>query len=120
MLSGRLCASIENGIPCQHALLLNVKASLCFPSIALLTIYCGCPQLWLGYQQSLRPCEAGLALNVDIACTAFLEEVPVPDYLAKAAGLYSVGQLADASGFQKKRAAKAIVGIKVCAPGSRM
>ena len=43
----------------------------------------------------------------------------MPEFLAKAAGLYSVGQLADASEFQKKRAAKAIVGIKVCVPVSR-
>ena len=47
-------------------------------------------QVWLGYQQSLRPCQVGLAINVDIACTAFLEEMPVPDYLAKSAGLFSV------------------------------
>ena len=30
-------------------------------------------QVWLGYQQSLRPCESGLTLNVDLAATAFLQ-----------------------------------------------
>jgi hypothetical protein len=30
-------------------------------------------QVWLGYQQSLRPCETGLTLNVDLAATAFLQ-----------------------------------------------
>jgi len=77
-----------------------------------------CPpvQLWLGYQQSLRPCQAGLALNVDIACTAFLEEVPVPQYLAKGAGVFNIGALAGAPDFQKKKAAKSIIGIKVFHP----
>ncbi len=70
-------------------------------------------QLWLGYQQSLRPCQAGLALNVDLACTAFLEEVAVPQYLAKGAGVYNVQALASAPDFQKKKAAKSIIGIKV-------
>lgn len=74
---------------------------------------CGTLQLWLGYQQSLRPCQDGLALNVDLACTAFLEEMPVPDFLAKSAGLYSVDQLSEASEMQKKKAARAIIGIKV-------
>ena len=32
-----------------------------------------CAQVWLGYQQSLRPCESGLTLNVDLAATAFLQ-----------------------------------------------
>lgn len=30
-------------------------------------------KVWLGYQQSLRPCESGLTLNVDLAATAFLQ-----------------------------------------------
>jgi Argonaute linker 1 domain len=35
-------------------------------------------QVWLGYQQSLRACEMGLTLNVDVASTAFIEPQPVP------------------------------------------
>ena len=34
-------------------------------------------QVWLGYQQSLRPTQGGLLLNVDLAATAFLEVSPV-------------------------------------------
>ena len=30
-------------------------------------------QVWLGYQQSLRPVQGALSLNVDLAATAFLE-----------------------------------------------
>ena len=30
-------------------------------------------QVWLGYQQSLRPVQGSLSLNVDLAATAFLE-----------------------------------------------
>ena len=41
------------------------------------TITCGLVsdrrKVWLGYQQSLRPCESGLTLNVDLAATAFLQ-----------------------------------------------
>ena len=67
----------------------------------------------MGYQQSLRPCEGGLALNVDSACTAFLEESPVVDFMAKAAGVYNVEQLASCTDFQKKKCSKSMVGIKV-------
>ena len=67
----------------------------------------------MGYQQSLRPCEGGLALNVDGSCTAFLEELPVPEFLARAAGVFNVEQLANAGDLQKKKCSKAMVGIKV-------
>ena len=40
-------------------------------------------QVWLGYQQSLRPVHMGLSLNVDLAATAFLEEQPVVNFLAR-------------------------------------
>lgn len=39
-------------------------------------------QVWLGYKQSLRPCENGLTLNIDVAATAFLQPVPVLQHLA--------------------------------------
>lgn len=73
-------------------------------------------QLWMGYQQSLRPCEGGLALNVDGACTAFLEECPVPDFMAKAAGVFNIEQLAHIGDMQKKRCNKAMIGIKARSP----
>lgn len=39
--------------------------------------------MWLGYQQSLRPCQAGLMLNIDTAATAFLEDQPMTQYLMR-------------------------------------
>ena len=39
-------------------------------------------QVWLGYKQSLRPCENGLTLNIDVAATAFLSPDPVLKYLS--------------------------------------
>lgn len=38
-------------------------------------------QIWLGYKQSLRPCETGLTLNLDMATTAFLSADPVLEFL---------------------------------------
>lgn len=37
-----------------------------------------------GYQQSLRPTQSGLTLNIDVCATAFLEVQPVRDYLGNA------------------------------------
>lgn len=39
-------------------------------------------QVWLGYKQSLRPCENGLTLNIDVAATAFLSPDPVLKFLS--------------------------------------
>jgi Argonaute linker 1 domain len=44
--------------------------------LTLDAVYC-CSKVWLGYQQSLRACEMGLTLNVDVASTAFIEEQTV-------------------------------------------
>lgn len=44
----------------------------------------GGAEVWLGYKQSLRPCENGLTLNVDTAATAFLAPVPVLQQLSNA------------------------------------
>lgn len=55
----------------------------------------------------------GLTLNVDLRSTAFLQELPVPRFLAQAAGLRSDEELANADPRLKKMALKAILGIKV-------
>ena len=70
-------------------------------------------QVWIGYTQSARPCENGLTLNVDMACTAFLQEVPVPRFLVQAAGLMNEQQLASMNPQQRRRARKAIAGLQV-------
>jgi len=68
-------------------------------------------QVWLGYKQSLRPCENGLTLNIDVAATAFLAPVPVLQYLSnmvrKREELLTLEDRAEL-----RRAQKAIVGLK--------
>ncbi|PRW57108.1 argonaute 1 [Chlorella sorokiniana] len=46
----------------------------------------GGAEVWLGYQQSLRPCQTGLALNVDMAATAMLEPMELIDYMHEKIG----------------------------------
>ena len=70
-------------------------------------------QAWLGYYQSLRPCETGLTLNVDLACTAFLSEQQTTKFLAAAAGLYDVTDLARMNDRQHAKAKAAISGLEV-------
>ena len=70
-------------------------------------------QVWLGYQQSLRPSHAGLTLNVDMAATAFLEPQMVIDFLQKAAGLRSPQEFAHLTPMQHRKATKAITGLRV-------
>ena len=67
----------------------------------------------MGYTQSLRPEQMGLALQMDMAVTAFLEPGPVIDYLTRAAGLRNPHDFARASREQVRKADKAISGIKV-------
>ena len=74
---------------------------------------CDLMQVSQGYMQSLRPERLGLALQVDMAVTAFLEPGPVIDYLQRAAGLRDPRDFARASPIQLKKANKAIIGIKV-------
>lgn len=72
------------------------------------------PQVWLGYQQSLRPAEKGLTLNVDIAATAFLEQQPVIEYMARLAGLRDVRELKTYGlGENARKVSKGMQGIKV-------
>ena len=60
--------------------------------------------------QSLRPEQLGLALQVDMAVTAFLEPGPVIDFLQRAAGLRDPNDFARATPVQLR---KANIGIKV-------
>ena len=70
--------------------------------------------MWLGYNQSLRPAQVGLTLNVDMAATAFLEVQKLADFIGRALGIRT-GQLASADPRTIKKASKAITGIKVAA-----
>ncbi|KAK9852837.1 hypothetical protein WJX84_011569 [Apatococcus fuscideae] len=72
----------------------------------------GGAEIWFGYQQSLRPAEGSLMLNIDLAAAAFVSAQPALDFVYQAAG-------ADARmpgtfhGQQQRKASKAITGIKV-------
>jgi hypothetical protein len=72
-------------------------------------------QVWTGYKQSLRAGNGMLTLNVDMSCTAFLEEDPVPKYLARAANLPNESGLANIKPGDRyfKKAEKAIARLKV-------
>lgn len=70
----------------------------------------GGAEVWQGWTQSLRVGEGCLTLNVDMACTAFLQEVPVLQYLANAAAVHNVDSM---NNVQFKKARKAIMGLKV-------
>jgi eukaryotic translation initiation factor 2C len=70
-------------------------------------------QVWTGYSQSLRAGDGVLTLNVDMACTAFLEQDPVLKFLTKAAGVVNESGLANMTPVQLRKAQKAISGLKV-------
>lgn len=40
-------------------------------------------ECWRGYYQSLRPTQMGMSLNIDVAATAFVESIPLVDYVIK-------------------------------------
>ncbi|GAB4819183.1 hypothetical protein N2152v2_006229 [Parachlorella kessleri] len=69
----------------------------------------GGAEVWLGYQQSLRPCQSGLALNLGTAATAMLESMPLVDYMYEKIGEVR-GQL---SPIQRRTLQKAVFGVKV-------
>ncbi|RMZ53214.1 hypothetical protein APUTEX25_005203, partial [Auxenochlorella protothecoides] len=69
----------------------------------------GGAEVWLGYQQSLRPCQTGLALNVDMAATAVLEEKPLLELVADKVG-HVAGPLPDAA---RRRLNRDLRGVKV-------
>lgn len=72
----------------------------------------GGAEVWVGYSQSLRPSQGGLTLNIDMACTAFLERQPVVNFLAAAAGVPLSAIGSGMSPDQLKRARRAIQGLQ--------
>ena len=84
----------------------NACASACWPTGCLLL------QVWLGYRQSLRPCENGLTLNIDVAATAFLAPQPVLRFLSNIVRKREeLLTLQDRT--ELRKAQKAIFGLKV-------
>ena len=71
--------------------------------------------MWTGYSQSLLASDGCLSLNIDMSCTAFLEQSPVISYLAKAVNI--PGQMiSEMNKAQHRKATKAIAGLKVRHP----
>ena len=47
-------------------------------------------QVWIGYNQSLRPCQSGLTLNTDITAAAFLEGQPMLRLISGTVGMQNI------------------------------
>ena len=60
---------------------------------ALSTVALAALQMWVGYNQSVRPCQSGLTLNVDITFAAFVKAQPLAALVAHAAGFASADDL---------------------------
>ncbi|PNT69195.1 hypothetical protein BRADI_3g51077v3 [Brachypodium distachyon] len=66
---------------------------------------------WRGFYQSIRPTQMGLSLNIDMSSTAFIEPLPVIDFVAQLLNRnVSVRPLSDADRVKIK---KALRGVKV-------
>ncbi|XP_042492138.1 protein argonaute PNH1-like [Macadamia integrifolia] len=68
-------------------------------------------QSWCGFYQSIRPTQMGLSLNIDMSSTAFIEPLPVMDFVGQILGKdISSRPLSDADRIKVK---KALRGVKV-------
>ncbi|KAF6166948.1 hypothetical protein GIB67_030641 [Kingdonia uniflora] len=68
-------------------------------------------QSWCGFYQSLRPTQMGLSLNIDMASTAFIEPLPVIEFVAQVLGRDILSRpLSDADYVKVK---KSLRGVKV-------
>ncbi|KAK7345915.1 hypothetical protein VNO77_16531 [Canavalia gladiata] len=66
---------------------------------------------WCGFYQSIRPTQMGLSLNIDMASAAFIEPLPVVEYVDQLLGKDILSrQLSDADRIKIK---KALRGVKV-------
>ncbi|KAL5975230.1 hypothetical protein ACLOJK_031909 [Asimina triloba] len=68
-------------------------------------------QSWCGFYQSIRPTQMGLSLNIDMSSTAFIEPLPVIEFVAQILGKdVSSRPLSDSDRVKVK---KALRGVKV-------
>ncbi|KAJ7297230.1 hypothetical protein O6H91_Y072000 [Diphasiastrum complanatum] len=65
---------------------------------------------WRGFYQSIRPTQMGLSLNIDMSSTAFIEPLPVTEFVAKLLNKDLNRPLSDADRIKIK---KALRGVKV-------
>ena len=68
-------------------------------------------QVWIGYNQSLRPCQSGLTLNMDITAAAFLEGQPMLQLIGTTVGMQDLSR--GLSPVQVKSINKAVRGVQV-------
>ncbi|KAE9448753.1 hypothetical protein C3L33_19349, partial [Rhododendron williamsianum] len=66
-------------------------------------------QSWRGFYQSLKPTQMGLSLNIDMSATAFIEPLPVIEFVAQVLGkdVYS-RPLSDADCVKVKKALRGV------------
>ncbi|XP_058074614.1 protein argonaute PNH1-like isoform X1 [Magnolia sinica] len=68
-------------------------------------------QSWCGFYQSIRPTQMGLSLNIDMSSTAFIEPLPVIEFVVQILGKDALSRpLSDADRIKIK---KALRGVKV-------
>ncbi|OVA06538.1 Argonaute/Dicer protein [Macleaya cordata] len=68
-------------------------------------------QSWCGFYQSIRPTQMGLSLNIDMSSVAFIEPLPVIEFVAQVLGKDILSRhLSDADRIKVK---KALRGVKV-------
>ncbi|CAA0823030.1 Protein argonaute 10 [Striga hermonthica] len=68
-------------------------------------------EAWCGFYQSIRPTQMGLSLNIDMASAAFIEALPVIDFVAQLLGKNVLSRpLSDSDRIKVK---KALRGVKV-------
>ncbi|KAJ7979975.1 Argonaute family protein [Quillaja saponaria] len=66
---------------------------------------------WCGFYQSIRPTQMGLSLNIDMACAAFIEPLPVVEFVGQLLGKDVLSRpLSDSDRIKIK---KALRGVKV-------
>ncbi len=77
-----------------------------------ISLHCsGIVQVWIGYNQSLQPCQSGLTLNMDITTTAFLEGQPMLQLIGSTVGIQHVSGGLNPG--QARSINKAITGVQV-------
>ncbi|KAG5189413.1 Argonaute 1 [Tribonema minus] len=75
----------------------------------------GGAEVWLGYNQSLRPGQAGTTFNADLAASAFLKVMPVMEFICQQLNCRDPRQLQQALGDMRgqKQASKAIATLAI-------
>ncbi|XP_074566393.1 protein argonaute 1C-like [Curcuma longa] len=63
---------------------------------------------WQGFYQSIRPTQMGLSLNIDLSSTAFIEPLPVVDFVAQLLKRDIRGRLYDADRVKIKKALRGV------------